>query len=64
MAGDEAGTMRQVLPKAESRAGRHVLRTVDDLLSEESRRELHESLHEMHRLQIEAEASCTTLRIC
>jgi len=64
MWGGEATTMRKVLPEAESRAGRRILTTVDDLLSDESRRELHESLAEMHRQQIEAEASFTTLRIC
>lgn len=52
-----------ILPKAESRAGKREIKSVEEILTAKQRKALYEDLSEMARRRHEAEASSASLRL-
>ena len=63
VAKQQASQGQGILPKAESKAGSTTLRSIEQMLTAQQRKTLHDDLSEMARRRREAEASSSSLRL-
>ena len=63
VASKQASRTQAILPKTDNKAGEKTLKSVEQMLTTEQRRDLHDDLSEMARCRREAEASLSSFRL-